>query len=259
MQNIRLLMVDDDEDYMVLLRSILNDSDLSFSIDGVDSSKLALEKLKGNSYDCVIIDYLIPGISGLDVMKTARSLGIKTPFILFSAYGHPELTEELIKQGAADFISKDELSLDILQYKINAVVSEELLDDIQTSDVPIKNQALGELMASPPQTIDSEKTIDEVIEKLNSSGASALLVKTSGDYAGIVTKRDLIRKAISKKLPKTSTKVSAVMTSSILTLASNTPAKEAHEFMKNKHIRHLAVTSDNSIVGVVPIETLFAK
>ena len=115
MKNIRPLIIDDDEDYMFLLKDLLKESDLSFEIDEVGSSKLALTKLKENEYDCVVIDYLIPGVTGLEVMKFARGLGIKTPFIIFSAYGDPELTEELIKQGAADFISKDELNLDVLQ------------------------------------------------------------------------------------------------------------------------------------------------
>jgi DNA-binding NtrC family response regulator len=42
MKNIRLLIVDDDEDYMVLLSDFLKESDLSFEIDEVNSSKLAL-------------------------------------------------------------------------------------------------------------------------------------------------------------------------------------------------------------------------
>ncbi len=60
MKNIRLLIVDDDEDYMVLLSDLLKESDLSFEIDEVNSSKLALQKLKKNEYDCVVIDYLFP-------------------------------------------------------------------------------------------------------------------------------------------------------------------------------------------------------
>ena len=59
MKNIRLLIVDDDEDYMVL-SDLLKESDLSFEIDEVNSSKLALQKLKKNEYDCVVIDYLSP-------------------------------------------------------------------------------------------------------------------------------------------------------------------------------------------------------
>ena len=128
MNKIRLLIVDDDDDYMTLMRDILGESGLSFAIDEVNTSQTALENLKKSKYDCVVIDYLIPGISGLEVMKMARSLGVQTPFIIFSGFGNAELGEELIKQGAADYISKDELNLDVLQYKINAVISEELSD-----------------------------------------------------------------------------------------------------------------------------------
>ena len=48
MKNIRLLIIDDDEDYMFLLKDLLKESDLSFEIDEVGSSKLALTKLKEN-------------------------------------------------------------------------------------------------------------------------------------------------------------------------------------------------------------------
>jgi DNA-binding NtrC family response regulator len=149
MKKIRLLIVDDDDDYMILMRDILEESGLSFEIDEVNTSQAALESLKRSKYDCVVIDYLIPGISGLEVMKMARGLEMQTPFIIFSGFGDAELAEELIKQGAADFISKDELNLDVLQYKINAVISEELSDEVQLAEVQIKNITIGELMSSP--------------------------------------------------------------------------------------------------------------
>jgi len=114
-------------------------------------------------------------------------------------------------------------------------------------------------MSSPPHSINFEKTLDVVVEKLNSFNIGSLLVKKDGDYVGIVTKSDLIRKAISQKLPRDSTKVSVVMTASILTLGSDTPAKEAYNFMKNKYIRHLVVTQDNSIAGVVSFKNLLEK
>ena len=98
-----------------------------------------------------------------------------------------------------------------------------------------------------------------MVEKLNSFNIGSLLVKKDGGYVGIVTKSDLIRKAISQKLPRDSTKVSVVMTTPILTLGSDTPAKEAYDFMKNKHIRHLVVTQDNSIAGVVSVKNLLEK
>jgi signal-transduction protein with cAMP-binding, CBS, and nucleotidyltransferase domain len=49
------------------------------------------------------------------------------------------------------------------------------------------------------------------------------------------------------------------MTNSILALASDTPAKEAYEFMQSKRIRHLAVTQDNLITGVVSFKNLVDK
>ena len=55
MKNIRLLIIDDDEDYMFLLKDLLKESDLSFEIDEVGSSKLALTK-----YLATTLKYLRP-------------------------------------------------------------------------------------------------------------------------------------------------------------------------------------------------------
>lgn len=259
MKKIRLLIVDDDDDYMIILRDILNKSSLSFEIDEVNTAKLAMEKLKESKYECVVIDYLIPGMSGLEVMKLSRGLGIKTPFIIFSGFGDVELAEEIIKQGAADFISKDELSLDVLQYKINAVISEELSDETQSVEVQIKNQAIGKLMSSPPHSIDSEVMLEQVVKKLNSLSLGSVLVEKNGTFVGIVTKSDLIRKAIAEKLPQDSTKVSTVMASPIISMSSDTFAKEAYQFMNENHFRHLAVTESGLIVGVVSVKDLVEK
>lgn len=259
MKNIRLLIVDEQNEHREFFKGLLKESDLSFAIDEANTSLLALDKLKANDYDCVLTNYIIPGVSGLDVMKYARGFGVKTPFVLFSIYGNTDLAEELIKRGAAAFLLREEWNLEVLQYKINAVLSEEWRDEIKSDEAKIKNLTIGELMSTPPHFFDSDKSIDEVINKMNSSRVGSLLIKKNGDYAGIITKSDLIRKAIAQKLPRDSTKVSELMTTSIITSGSDTFAEEAYEFMKSKRIRHLAVTEGGSIVGVVSVKDLIEK
>jgi CBS domain-containing protein len=259
MKKIRLLIVDEQSNHREFFKDLLKESDLCFEIDEANTSLLALDKLKENGFDCVLSNHIIPGVSGLDVMNYAKGLGVQTPFILFTIYGNADLAEELIKRGVAAFLLRDEWNLETLQYKINAVLSEEWRDDVKSDDAKIKNQKIGELMSSPPHNIDSDKTIDEVINKMNSSRVGSLLVIKDGGYVGIITKSDLIRKAIAQKIPRDTTKVSVLMTSSIITLESNTSAEEAYEFLKSKRIRHLAVTEGGSIVGVVSVKDLIQK
>lgn len=126
MKPIKILLIEDDEDYRVLVKALLDESDLQFEIEEVSSSENAEVKLASQSYDCVLCDYIIPDITGVDLMKKTKESGIKTPFIMMTAWGDKSLEEELIKQGASSYISKDALNLDSLQSKIRAAVADNL-------------------------------------------------------------------------------------------------------------------------------------
>lgn len=119
---IRLLVVDDDKEDRQFIKDLLCDAQPGFDIDEANSSDSALSKLKENDYDCVLIDYIIPRQSGLEVLKEARALGKNAPFILVTGFGDMEFGEELVSRGATDYITKDSLTQQNLQNKISAVL-----------------------------------------------------------------------------------------------------------------------------------------
>lgn len=118
----RLLIVDDDKEDRQFIKDLLCDLQPGFEIDEANSSDSALSKLKENLYDCVLIDYIIPKLTGLAVLEATRALGKNVPFILITGFGDMKFGEELISRGAADYITKDTLTLENLQTKINAVL-----------------------------------------------------------------------------------------------------------------------------------------
>lgn len=256
LKKIKLLLVDDDVEDRAFIKDLLLKSQLSFDIDEADSSNSALQRLGEINYDCVLIDYIIPGLSGLEVLKAARGRGKNVPFILVTGMGDWELGEELIHQGATDYVTKEALTLENLQYKINAIVSEELPEPAKCVEVKLRDGVIGQFMQSPPLSMDANSTINEVIGFINTHNVGALLVKENTRYVGIVTTRDLIRKAISKNLQRNTTKVSIVMTPDILSMDKNATVKEAYELLREKHIRHLAVTDNKNIVGTISVADL---
>ncbi|MZH40931.1 MAG: CBS domain-containing protein [Nitrospinae bacterium] len=259
MKSIRLLIVDENDKNRGFVKDLLYESDLSFEVDEANTSLLALDKLKANGYDCVLTNYIIPGVSGLDVMKYARGFEVNIPFIVFTNYGDAELAEELIKQGVTAFLFDEEWNVEDLQYKINAAITEDWQGEIKLDEAKIKDTTIGKLMSSPPHYIDSDSMVEQVINKMKSSRVGSLLVKKDEVYVGIITKNDLIRKAIAQKLPRDSTKVSVLMTTSILSLASDTSSLAAYDFMKNRRVRHLAITENGSIVGVLSVKDLIQR
>src|SRR5262245_54910889 len=68
--------------------------------------KEALEVVRKQRVDVLLTDLMMPGISGLDLLKAVRSLGCETETIVMTAYGTVENAVEAMKEGAYDFITK---------------------------------------------------------------------------------------------------------------------------------------------------------
>ncbi|KMP10463.1 hypothetical protein UR09_06165 [Candidatus Nitromaritima sp. SCGC AAA799-A02] len=118
MKPIRILLIEDDNDYILILGEYLKSAGFESTLETAGRSDEAMEKIKNNSFDCVLTDYIVPTASGLDIMNEARKLGVTTPFIFLTGFGDGGLGDELMKRGAADFIRKDELDAETLAKKI---------------------------------------------------------------------------------------------------------------------------------------------
>src|SRR5262245_22135685 len=68
--------------------------------------KEALELLRKQRIDVVLTDLMMPGISGMDLLKATQKLAPETEVILMTAYGTIETAVEAMKDGAYDFITK---------------------------------------------------------------------------------------------------------------------------------------------------------
>ena len=85
---------------------------------------------------------------------------------------------------------------------------------------------------------------------------SLVVLDESGDLAGIVTERDYARKVIIKGRSSRETKVADIMTTSVLTAASDHTVNSCMEMMTEKKIRHLPVVEDDAVIAMVSIGDL---
>ena len=115
---------------------------------------------------------------------------------------------------------------------------------------------IGDYMSSPVLSVDSESAIQETILYMQANEIGSVLVKKLGDYVGLVTESDLTRKVLGKGLNAETTIVASIMTSPVLTMDRYLPVEEANLFMHKNRIRHLAVTEEDKIVGVLSIRDL---
>lgn len=114
-----ILIVEDEHSMLMGLKDNLEIE--GYEIDVAEDGKAGLTKILKNKYDLVLLDVMLPNISGFDICKTARRQGILTPIILLTAKGE-EIDKVLgLELGADDYITKP-FSLRELFARIKAVL-----------------------------------------------------------------------------------------------------------------------------------------
>ncbi|MBB4636704.1 PAS domain S-box protein [Longimicrobium terrae] len=102
----RILVVDDDALDRMAVRRALRAAGVDAHVDEARDAPAGLRALREGRYDCVLLDYQLPGGDGLSVLRSAREAGIDTPVVMLTGHGDQETAVELMKSGAADFVSK---------------------------------------------------------------------------------------------------------------------------------------------------------
>ncbi|MDR0554974.1 MAG: sigma-54 dependent transcriptional regulator [Treponema sp.] len=99
-----ILIVDDEKNIRESLRKYLSLEDIGS--EGAESGEAALEKLALESFDAIVLDLKLPGISGQDVLEKLQQRGLSTPVIMISAHGQIADAVEALKTGAKDYLVK---------------------------------------------------------------------------------------------------------------------------------------------------------
>lgn len=103
--NERVLHVDDEPMICDVTRLCLEKGG-RFKVDFVHTAEEALSLLRSGSYSCIISDYEMPTMNGLELLKEVRSLDPEIPFILFSGKGRETVVIDAINTGADFYIQK---------------------------------------------------------------------------------------------------------------------------------------------------------
>lgn len=83
--------------------------------------KEALQKLSSQTYDVLVVDLMLPHVNGERIIEKVRSVGIRTPVLVLTAYRKPETKARLLNLGADDFLEKP-FSFEELYARICAIL-----------------------------------------------------------------------------------------------------------------------------------------
>ena len=100
----RILFAEDDRDLSRAVKALLEHS--GYSVDAVYNGRDALEYAEGGDYDGLILDWMMPGLSGIQVLEKLRVKGVATPTLMLTARDAVEDRVKGLDAGADDYLSK---------------------------------------------------------------------------------------------------------------------------------------------------------
>jgi len=139
--------VDDEEDK--LLMGFLKDSDPALRVDTVNSAREALSLLETSEYDCVVCDYQMPEVNGIQLARQVKK-SQEMPFIIYTGQGSEEVAQAAFAAGVDDYVRKEVFPshYTVLANSIRQAVEKrraenELRDSLETSSLVLEHIPSG--------------------------------------------------------------------------------------------------------------------
>ena len=118
-REIKVLLVEDDEDDFVIIRNLLKEIDeFRIVVEWECDTEKALEIIATQTHDVYLIDYRLGARTGLEVLTEAREMGVDRPFVLLTGIGGSNLDRDAIDLGAADYLVKGQFDGRVLSRSI---------------------------------------------------------------------------------------------------------------------------------------------
>ncbi len=115
----RIAVIDDHADSLDLLREALSSA---YEVETFSDPVIAVSRIKGGLFSAVVTDVMMPGLNGVELMKSITGTSPDLPVILITAFGTLEAAANSIKSGAFDYLSKP-LNLNEIRLVVSNAVS----------------------------------------------------------------------------------------------------------------------------------------
>jgi two-component system NtrC family response regulator len=182
-----VLLVDDEPHSLFGISQILTEE--GFRVSPAQTGEEALEKLKTDSFDVVITDERMPGLSGMELLSKIKEIDQQVPVIFITAYGSISLAVEALRKGAFYFFEKPvfnnlEQFFAILRQAVKAREMEREITHLRKQ--VIEKYSFPNIIGNHPRMFE----VFEIIGKVAGTNKTVLIQGESG------TGKDLIAKTV---------------------------------------------------------------
>jgi DNA-binding NtrC family response regulator len=182
-----LLLVDDDHNTLASLSRAFRLAGHEATV--CDNAARAIDLLRGDSFDLILSDVVMPGKSGLELLADLKKAGVKTPIVLISGQANIEMAVKATKLGALDFLEKP-LSTDKLLVTVENALRLSRLED--------ENRELRHRLGKH-ELVGSGPAMQKLIAQIERIAASETRVCILGETG---TGKELVARAIHEKSPR---------------------------------------------------------
>ena len=116
----RVLLADDDPAIRLVLRHRLEAD--NYAVEEAADSAAALEALRSGRFDVALVDIIMPGVGGLEVLSTARAENLRALIFVITAASTMNNAVEAMKEGAYDYLTKPFANLDLVAASVGRAV-----------------------------------------------------------------------------------------------------------------------------------------
>lgn len=103
---IDVLHVDDEPDFADLTATFIERQDERFSVMSAGNAEEGIRVFEQEEFDCIVSDFDMPGVNGLEFLELVRGVDPDFPFILFTGKGTEEIASQAISAGVTDYLQK---------------------------------------------------------------------------------------------------------------------------------------------------------
>jgi DNA-binding NtrC family response regulator len=158
MDSIAVLVVDDEASVRTYVAELLGSA--GYQVRTAESGSQALEMLAGNCFDAVLLDVMMPEITGLEVLRRYRAANGASPVIVLSALASADDAMRAMKLGATDYLSKPFSNFELEQSLARALGKPlSLPQSSDASPVPDAKPIPSLLQPPPDERVDARQLI----------------------------------------------------------------------------------------------------
>jgi len=183
----RILIVDDEEDMLLLYKNILKKD---FNMVAAKNGREAIKRTSEEAFDLIILDIIMPDVSGLEVLKNIKETDSTTDVIMVTASKEVKPAVESLKLGAFDYIIKPFEVDDLLSTIRKALERRSIIrENIYLKQALDERAGMGQLIGKS----DKIRKIYDIIESGASSDSTILITGESG------TGKEIVAETVHKK------------------------------------------------------------